>query len=192
MPSVPAICNNCQLIFRSGFGGPGMIHVTFVGCISGPCPKCGGVGTILDGVYHSVGETVSLISHNPDQLRRLAEVVRLAQRSQQTPAEIEKKFDEVAPGLGMFLPMNPTELQGYLKLLGPVLVSIASLIAANKFDATKVPAHIDRATQSIYDESEPKALKRPTTKRAGRNEPCPCGSGKKYKRCCGKPGGHAE
>ncbi|MDZ7615749.1 MAG: SEC-C metal-binding domain-containing protein, partial [Patescibacteria group bacterium] len=24
----------------------------------------------------------------------------------------------------------------------------------------------------------------PTT-RVGRNEPCPCGSGKKYKRCCG-------
>jgi len=23
----------------------------------------------------------------------------------------------------------------------------------------------------------------------GRNDPCPCGSGKKYKRCCGRPGG---
>ncbi len=23
-------------------------------------------------------------------------------------------------------------------------------------------------------------------KRVGRNEPCPCGSGKKYKKCCGK------
>lgn len=25
-----------------------------------------------------------------------------------------------------------------------------------------------------------------TTKEPGRNEPCPCGSGKKYKQCCGK------
>ena len=25
---------------------------------------------------------------------------------------------------------------------------------------------------------------RPTTRKIGRNEPCPCGSGKKYKRCC--------
>ena len=24
------------------------------------------------------------------------------------------------------------------------------------------------------------------TARIGRNEPCPCGSGKKYKNCCGK------
>ena len=33
-------------------------------------------------------------------------------------------------------------------------------------------------------------LDKPKTKRAekkvGRNEPCPCGSGKKYKKCCGK------
>lgn len=31
---------------------------------------------------------------------------------------------------------------------------------------------------------------RPTVrdkKKVGRNEPCPCGSGKKYKRCCGRP-----
>lgn len=26
------------------------------------------------------------------------------------------------------------------------------------------------------------------TKKVGRNDPCPCGSGKKYKNCCGRPG----
>ncbi|MBP5589014.1 MAG: SEC-C domain-containing protein [Bacteroidales bacterium] len=25
-----------------------------------------------------------------------------------------------------------------------------------------------------------------TEKKVGRNDPCPCGSGKKYKNCCGK------
>lgn len=25
-----------------------------------------------------------------------------------------------------------------------------------------------------------------STKKAGRNDPCPCGSGKKFKQCCGK------
>ncbi len=28
--------------------------------------------------------------------------------------------------------------------------------------------------------------------KVGRNDPCPCGSGRKYKRCCGKPAGHAQ
>lgn len=27
---------------------------------------------------------------------------------------------------------------------------------------------------------------RRTTPKVGRNDPCPCGSGKKYKQCCGK------
>ena len=28
----------------------------------------------------------------------------------------------------------------------------------------------------------------PMQKKIARNEPCPCGSGKKYKQCCGKSG----
>ena len=34
--------------------------------------------------------------------------------------------------------------------------------------------------------SVPKAKPSETTQKVGRNEPCPCGSGKKYKNCCGK------
>ena len=29
-------------------------------------------------------------------------------------------------------------------------------------------------------------------KKVGPNDPCPCGSGKKYKKCCGAPGKQAE
>jgi preprotein translocase subunit SecA len=34
-------------------------------------------------------------------------------------------------------------------------------------------------------DSRPKTVRRQTEK-IGRNDPCPCGSGKKYKKCCGK------
>ena len=40
-----------------------------------------------------------------------------------------------------------------------------------------------------FSGSEPSAKKKPvkrTEKKVGRNAPCPCGSGKKYKRCCGR------
>ncbi len=30
------------------------------------------------------------------------------------------------------------------------------------------------------------------TERVGRNDPCPCGSGRKYKHCCGRPGGSGQ
>ena len=38
---------------------------------------------------------------------------------------------------------------------------------------------------NFQEEEKPKAV---STKKIARNEPCPCGSGKKYKHCCGKSG----
>ncbi|MFT7462566.1 MAG: preprotein translocase subunit SecA, partial [Pseudohongiellaceae bacterium] len=40
-----------------------------------------------------------------------------------------------------------------------------------------------RAADAAGQQGPPKPIKR-ETKRVGRNDPCPCGSGKKYKRCC--------
>ena len=36
------------------------------------------------------------------------------------------------------------------------------------------------------NDSKPSAPVKNDTPQVGRNEPCPCGSGKKYKQCCGK------
>jgi len=58
----------------------------------------------------------------------------------------------------------------------------------------KTIAHHERSTfrridgQWFYvdgDMVKPKPVRRDTPK-VGRNEPCPCGSGKKYKKCCGR------
>ena len=46
---------------------------------------------------------------------------------------------------------------------------------------------------NIFDDNKRKEIKKAfnrskmvTSNKIGRNEPCPCGSGKKYKKCCGK------
>ena len=36
------------------------------------------------------------------------------------------------------------------------------------------------------------APRKPASGGPGRNDPCPCGSGKKYKKCCGANGAEAE
>ena len=36
------------------------------------------------------------------------------------------------------------------------------------------------------DGKDHKKIQARNTKKIGRNDPCPCGSGKKYKQCCGK------
>jgi len=50
------------------------------------------------------------------------------------------------------------------------------------FETSGLKQHRDRVTQFVQP---PRASKRATGKKLGRNDPCPCGSGKKYKKCHG-------
>jgi len=70
---------------------------------------------------------------------------------------------------------------------------IASLIyhvAVVSQEEQKVQDRLQNAQASHGDEVSPaetqKKLKDAEGKKIGRNDPCPCGSGKKYKNCCGK------
>ena len=45
---------------------------------------------------------------------------------------------------------------------------------------------VAKVTGTNRDDSQPKGPVRRTTKKVQPNDPCPCGSGKKYKFCCGK------
>jgi len=41
--------------------------------------------------------------------------------------------------------------------------------------------------ENVFAEEEEKQKQAPVrVKKVGRNDPCPCGSGKKYKKCCGR------
>jgi uncharacterized protein YecA (UPF0149 family) len=40
--------------------------------------------------------------------------------------------------------------------------------------------------EKYLNERMEESKKTPQNEKIGRNDPCPCGSGKKYKKCCGK------
>jgi len=42
--------------------------------------------------------------------------------------------------------------------------------------------------QEAIREAEAERRRPVTRQKVGRNEPCPCGSGRKYKKCCGAGG----
>ena len=52
------------------------------------------------------------------------------------------------------------------------------------------PADGKKASDMVKEASEAMAKAKPIRSgpKVGRNDPCPCGSGKKYKQCCGKNG----
>jgi hypothetical protein len=51
--------------------------------------------------------------------------------------------------------------------------------------ARKIMACKMKASQLLSQVTQPQQRVLPSTPKVGRNDPCPCGSGKKYKRCCG-------
>ena len=68
----------------------------------------------------------------------------------------------------------------------PISGNIASVMETfllNKLYPNKCPDLFLKKAKSIV--AKP-AVPNPITKKQGRNAPCPCGSGKKYKRCCGR------
>jgi len=48
-----------------------------------------------------------------------------------------------------------------------------------------VPEEPKNVTENLYDDTPAPKKPRRTGPQIGRNDPCPCGSGQKYKRCCG-------
>ena len=50
-------------------------------------------------------------------------------------------------------------------------------------------AYLGELEELVFSGSETPAARKPAkrkNKKVGRNAPCPCGSGKKYKKCCGR------
>ena len=55
---------------------------------------------------------------------------------------------------------------------------------------TASPVAAPMARENVYGkaatpEKENKTYVKSASEKVGRNDPCPCGSGKKYKKCCG-------
>ncbi|MBM3817636.1 MAG: hypothetical protein FJW14_01270 [Acidimicrobiia bacterium] len=50
-------------------------------------------------------------------------------------------------------------------------------------------AHLGRSIQRSVLEEGAQASQRASSTKVGRNEPCPCGSGRKYEKCCGAASG---
>ena len=107
----------------------------------------------------------------------LKEGIGLRGYAQKNPLTEYKK-----EGFDMFSAMNLRIKEEITEYLFKVSVTQDSEVALEKDqDKRKIVEH--RGGDS--EESKPVTVKR-TEKKTGRNEPCPCGSGKKYKKCHGK------
>ena len=65
---------------------------------------------------------------------------------------------------------------------------IMNWMADQFLDDTGIDLRKDRLALQRLKEAAERAKPVRTGPKVGRNEPCPCGSGKKFKQCCGKNG----
>ncbi|MEC5164042.1 SEC-C metal-binding domain-containing protein [Janthinobacterium sp. CG_S6] len=199
MTAIPAFCDNCGTVFPSGFGVQDA-SVTFFGCKAGPCPACGGVGSVPDGLIKVVGDVIRIISADErtlDQFKRLQVILEEAKKkktsSQELATQLEKNSPEWA-GLAAYIlkylaPKNAGEFWG---ILGVVLAAIPLILSSTpELDDKQVAAIVDKAVAAAIAHPAPaarpvpRAIETPKAKKkTGRNEKCPCQSGKKYKICC--------
>ena len=95
-------------------------------------------------------------------------------------------------GYGQQDPLRAYTMEGY-DLFDAMLQAIDKDISVYLLKA-EIRQNIERVEQTpkeqlLTNDSDDTVKKKPKvnkTKKVGRNDPCPCGSGKKYKQCCGK------
>ena len=110
-----------------------------------------------------------------DAMEQLKQGVNLRAYGQRDPVT-EFKYES----FDMFNEMNDNIESGVVRTL-------LHLVPAEKIERVNLVrnmvANLQGAKSATTEKAQPKVNK---TEKVGRNDPCPCGSGKKYKKCCGQ------
>ena len=141
------------------------------------------------GIYFQIEKEIyeKLLS-NPDEEVR-GTVKELAERYGQDVMTMVGFLDGIDESLVVPNPIDTMDEDTVVNLVFDKEKLYKNMVAARADWLYELPQW-----KEIFSESELKKLykeqKESTTirkgKKIGRNDPCPCGSGKKYKKCCGK------
>ncbi|MBW1708624.1 MAG: preprotein translocase subunit SecA [Deltaproteobacteria bacterium] len=95
-------------------------------------------------------------------------------------------------GYGQRDPLREYQKEGYEVFMEMVerikaeSISLLFHIRPNREESLAMLTPQEQEMQMSHGESEKRAPVKREGRKIGRNEPCPCGSGKKYKKCCGQ------
>ena len=136
-------------------------------------------------------EAFERISKNLERFPDDAWIIIKAGQAYQTLKETDKALELYNRAYDMTSPLS-YDRDGVLERLVPLLRELGRETEANALIESEEKA--EEAREERYKKyerdnstAEDKRKAAPiSSRKIGRNEPCPCGSGKKYKKCCGK------
>ncbi len=99
------------------------------------------------------------------------------------PAELDDDFAAMLMTLSFFASKDLAE--AFCAETKLDLAEMAAKLHGVFADAITEYAHLGRSIHSVVAAHDGEEARRQRVK-IGRNDPCPCGSGRKYKKCCGK------
>ena len=129
----------------------------------------------------------------PEQIRELERVILLKVIDRKWMDHIDD-MDQLRQGIGLQAygqkdPKVEYKMLGY-EMFDAMTTSIQQdtlrLLYHVKVEQKVEREEVAKVTGTNKDESGPRAPKKRTADKVYPNDPCPCGSGKKYKQCCGR------
>ncbi|MBP2625563.1 MAG: hypothetical protein H6Q68_274 [Firmicutes bacterium] len=187
MTKIPAFCDECGKVFSSGFNFSNSFNISFAGCQAGPCPSCGGMGHIPDGVYNFIDNAIELLqrpNRTVEELKILANILRKSRIKNSTIEQIKEEVATTVPELSPltnFLPATRQEFYTFISIILTILTFMDNVMKNDNKTKTEVQQVVNYIYQQDIRFDNNVILK----KKIGRNQTCPCGSGIKYKKCCG-------
>jgi len=164
------------------------------------------MGRIPDGTYNFANDALTLLQgpqRTKDELRRFANILRGIIDGDTNVEEAQVTIRHEVPGLASLAEeiAKTRNAQFRMFLIKAILTVIGILLASQSVNVQDVGIDIhDIINITIEQEAQPpnesksqiQQIPRSNsgllkTRKVGRNEPCPCGSVKKYKKCCGDP-----
>ena len=139
------------------------------------------MGTIADAMSRFAQPLIDATDGSPEQLQRALLLSQLCWNLAITP---EGEREEFLANMRPALKMDDAEFQEFKRtVVTPMLRRHQEMFPAMQRPGATAPPH-PMPSQAIPTPTP----RRPVKKYAGtgRNEACPCGSGKKYKVCCGR------
>jgi preprotein translocase subunit SecA len=148
-------------------------------------------------VYNFIGNTIELLSgpsRTVSELERLSKILSQAHKDRISLEQVSKRITDEVPELSSIkdlLPKSRSELYAFIAIIITIIGIILGQLKKEqppKVEVTQVLNIICQQQKLQIPESpeskiQPKMILKAQNK-VGRNDPCPCGSGKKYKRCC--------
>ncbi|CAN5384245.1 hypothetical protein BH10BAC1_BH10BAC1_12850 [soil metagenome] len=189
---IPAFCDNpnCNSIFSSGIEVANSRNVTLVGNKSGPCPNCGGMGHIPDGVFNFIENTIEILSapgKTIEELKVFTSIIKEAYEKKLSHEAVADKIKKEAPSFSRIIDIFPKTKDEWYSFIGLALM-VASLVYSQKTTEVNINNNItvNQVIEQVYLNPEKELRENDVKEKMSRKEKCHCGSGVKYKKCHGK------